>query len=113
MGPDLSLSCATDDPGSTQSRGVNPRAIPPPPWCPTLLLLLPCISEEIVGSKSNPSLKQHELFPIHQHFPEPLLESPGEFLHLSSTGVVPPCRDSKKSAACSVCSSFNLLSLFP
>lgn len=45
--------CVHDDPGSTGSWWVNTRAIPPLPWYPTLLLLLPCISEESFKSQKS------------------------------------------------------------
>lgn len=72
------------------SRWVNTRAIPLLPWYSTLLLLLPCISEESFESKSSSLPEARELFSIHNHFLEPLLELTGEFLDLRITRGIPP-----------------------
>lgn len=70
------------------SRWVNTRAIPLLPWYPTLLLLLPCISEESFESKKSSLPEARELFSIHNL--EPLLELTGEFLDLRITRGIPP-----------------------
>lgn len=94
MGHDLRLSCASaymmiqvqpDPGGSTPEPSHLFLGIQPCSCC------YPAFQKRALKAKNHLSLKQHELFLIHQHFPEPLLESPGEFFHLSSTGVIPPC----------------------